>query len=40
VMDMIYRLPFRDWMEVDKAGGPTPEPDPVMSGEDSGRRPS
>ena len=39
VMDMIYRLPFRDWMEVDKAGGPTPEPDPVMSGEDSGRRP-
>ncbi len=38
VMDMIYHLPFRDWMEVDKAGSPAPEPDPVMSGEDSGRR--
>src|SRR3954471_16345428 len=22
VMDMIYRLPFRDWLELDKAGGP------------------
>jgi beta-lactamase class C len=27
VMDMIYRLPFRDWMELDKArGGPAPHP--------------
>jgi len=27
VMDMIYRLPFRDWMELDKAGAPRPRPD-------------
>jgi beta-lactamase class C len=27
VMDMIYHLPFRDWMELSKAGGPSPEPD-------------
>ena len=26
VMDMVYHLPFRDWMEIDKAGAPTPEP--------------
>ena len=26
VMDMLYRLPFRDWMELDKAGGAAPEP--------------
>ena len=39
VMDMIYRLPFRDWMELDKAGAPTPEPaEPVMSGEGGRRR--
>jgi beta-lactamase class C len=38
VMDMLYDLPFRDWMEIDKAGEPTPEPDPVMSGEDSNRK--
>ena len=38
VMDMLYDLPFRDWMEIDKAGEPTPEPDPVMSGEDSDRK--
>lgn len=38
VMDMVYHLPFRDWMELDKAGAPTPEPDPVMSGESQGRR--
>jgi beta-lactamase class C len=38
VMDMIYRLPFRDWMELNKAGAPTPEPPgPVMSG-DTGRK--
>ena len=22
VMDMVYRLPFRDWLEVDKSGDP------------------
>jgi beta-lactamase class C len=26
VMDMLHGLPFRDWMELDKTGGPTPEP--------------
>jgi beta-lactamase class C len=26
VMDMLHGLPFRDWMELDKAGGPAPEP--------------
>jgi beta-lactamase class C len=36
VMDMLYDLPFRDWMELDKAGPPAPEP-PVMTG-DGGRR--
>ena len=24
VMDMIYHLPFRDWLEIDKSGAPTP----------------
>ena len=38
VMDMLYHLPLRDWMELDMAGDPSPEPDPVMSGDDSGRR--
>jgi beta-lactamase class C len=27
VMDMLYGLEFRDWMELDKHGGPSPEPD-------------
>ncbi|GLR47383.1 serine hydrolase [Sphingomonas astaxanthinifaciens DSM 22298] len=27
VMDMLYGLPFRDWMEVDKSGGPAAEPE-------------
>jgi beta-lactamase class C len=39
VMDMLYHLPFRDWMELDKAGSPAPEPaEPVMSGDSGGRR--
>jgi beta-lactamase class C len=39
VMDMIYHLPFRDWMELDKGGAPSPEPaEPVMSGDSEGRR--
>ena len=25
VMDMIYGLPFRDWLEIDRLGAPTPE---------------
>lgn len=24
VMDMIYQLPFRDWLEIDRSGAPTP----------------
>lgn len=36
VMDMVYHLPFRDWMELDKAGSPTPEPaEPASSGDSS-----
>lgn len=39
VMDMLYRLPFRDWMELDKAGAPAPEPaELAMSGEAGGKR--
>jgi beta-lactamase class C len=40
VMDMIYHLPFRDWMELDRGGAPAAaEPvDPVMSGESDGKR--
>ncbi len=38
VMDMIYHLSFRDWMELDRSGAPTPEPDPVMAGDESDRR--
>lgn len=38
VMDMIYHLPFRDWMELDGKGAPVVETaEPAMSGE-SGRR--
>ena len=39
VMDMVYHLPFRDWMEIDRAGAPSPEPaGAVMSGDGGGRR--
>jgi beta-lactamase class C len=35
VMDMIYHLPFRDWLELDKSA-PEPEPEgPVASGDSS-----
>ncbi len=27
VMDMIYHLPFRDWLQIDGNGAPTPEPE-------------
>jgi beta-lactamase class C len=37
VMDMLYHLPFRDWMELDKAA-PTPEPAELASSGDSGPR--
>ncbi|WP_300973928.1 serine hydrolase [Sphingomonas sp. LHG3406-1] len=29
VMDMLYGLEFRDWMELDKKGGVAPEPEPA-----------
>jgi beta-lactamase class C len=38
VMDMLYHLPFRDWMEIDKAGTPTPEPAELASSGDSERK--
>ena len=39
VMDMVYHLPFRDWMEIDEAGAPMPEPaEAEMSGEVGERR--
>ena len=39
VMDMLYHLPFRDWMEIDKAGVPAPEPaGSAISGESGGGR--
>ncbi|MDQ3145071.1 MAG: beta-lactamase family protein [Pseudomonadota bacterium] len=37
VMDMLYKLPFRDWMEIDQGGVAAPEPAEIASG-DSGRR--
>ena len=38
VMDMLYHLPFRDWMEIDTSGAPTPEPPELASSGDSGSR--
>ena len=39
VMDMIYHLPFRDWLELDNGGAPTPDPaDQGSSGESGARR--
>jgi beta-lactamase class C len=39
VMDMLYHLPFRDWMEIDKGGSPTPEPaEMASSGDGEGKR--
>ena len=29
VMDMLYHLPFRDWMELDRRGAPAPAPEPA-----------
>ena len=33
VMDMLYKLPFRDWMELDKSGVAAPEPAEEVSGD-------
>ena len=39
VMDMVYRLPFRDWMELDGKGPPAAEPvEAAMSGDAVVRR--
>ena len=38
VMDMIYHLPFRDWMEVDSSGAPSPDTEDQVSSGDSGER--
>jgi len=38
VMDMLYRLPFRDWLELDKSGAPiasAPESEPEVGSGDS-----
>ena len=33
VMDMLYKLPFRDWMELDQSGPAAPEPAEEVSGD-------
>ena len=38
VMDMLYGLEFRDWMELDRSGPPTPEPVEVASRHAPGRK--
>ena len=38
VMDMLYGLEFRDWMELDRGGPPTPEPVEVVSRHAPGRK--
>ena len=38
VMDMLYGLEFRDWMELDRSGPPTPEPVEVVSRHAPGRK--
>ena len=41
VMDMLYHLPFRDWLELDKRQGPRlrwPRPSPKSGAGDSGRQ--
>jgi beta-lactamase class C len=37
VMDMLYGLEFRDWMELDKGGRPAPEPDDLAERRDRRR---
>jgi beta-lactamase class C len=39
VMDMLYHLPFRDWLELDSAKGPPAiETEPEVGSGDSGPR--
>ena len=38
VMDMLYGLDFRDWMELDKGGHRAPEPEGLAARKDRGRR--
>lgn len=38
VMDMLYGLEFRDWMELDRSGVPPPEPDEVAARKVYGRK--
>jgi len=38
VMDMLYGLDFRDWMELDKSGPRAPEPDEVAERRNGNRR--
>jgi beta-lactamase class C len=38
VMDMLYHLPFRDWMELDGKGPVAEASEPVNSGDGNGRR--
>ena len=38
VMDMLYGLEFRDWMELDKPGHRAPDPDDMAARKDRGRR--
>ena len=38
VMDMLYHLPFRDWMEVDKSDASAPDAEEQVSSGDSGDR--
>jgi beta-lactamase class C len=38
VMDMLYGLEFRDWMELDKGGHRAPEPEDLAARKDRGRR--
>jgi len=38
VMDMLYGLEFRDWMELDKSGPRPPEPNEVAERRGGSRR--
>lgn len=38
VMDMLYGLEFRDWMEIDRGGPPPPEPAEVAARSQMGRK--
>ncbi len=40
VMDMVYRLPFRDWLELDEPAPPAAAPEPAQQPENEGGTPS